>query len=164
MSAVAAPYTLESDAARWQVEVAGLRVSLLARAQDTGDRLTFMRYQVPPGFTGPPLHVHRDLDEGMLILTGTFAFRLGDQEHTLGPDEFAWMPRDVPHAFANVGETAGEWVGFVSPPGQMEAFFAAAHAELADADGPPDPDRMMELNSRYGIEVLGPPIRTPNPR
>lgn len=55
-------------------------------------------------------------------------------------------------------------MGFVSPPGRMEAFFAAVHAELADLDGPPDPQRLTELNARHGIEVLGPPIRTPEPR
>lgn len=161
MTAVAAPYVLGTGEGRWHARVSGIEIDLLARAEDTGGRLTFMRYQAPAGFTGPPLHVHRDLDEAILVLEGRFVVRLGEDEHDLGPGEFAWMPRDVAHGFANVGDTVGTWVGFVSPPGRMEAFFAAVHAELADLDGPPDPERLMALNVQHGIEVLGPPIRTP---
>lgn len=163
MSTVAPPFTLTHGDARWQMEAGGMSLSVLARAQDTGGQLTFLRYEVPPGFTGPPLHVHRDLDEAMLVLAGTFAVRLGDDEHEIGPGGFAWMPREVPHAFANVGDATGVWVGFVAPPGGMEAFFEAVDAELGEAGGPPDPARLMELNTRHGIEVLGPPIRSPAP-
>lgn len=158
MTAVAAPYVLENGDTRWGMQLAGLHLGLLARSEDTGGQLSLMSYQAPPGFTGPPLHVHRDLDEAMFVVDGTLRVRLGDDEHEVGAGGFVWMPRDVPHAFANSGDDPAHFVGVVCPPGGMEDFFAAARDEFAKSDGPPDPERLMELNARHGIEVLGPPL------
>lgn len=163
MGDVAAPYVLQADEGRWRAEVMpGLSHALLARSEDTAGRLSLMRMDVPPG-VGPPLHRHPDLDEAMFVLEGTVVVRLGDVEHELGPGGFAWMPRGVPHAFANVGQDTARWLGVISPPGRMEEFFQAVHSELANHDGPPDPELLMELNARHGIEVLGPPLRSPQP-
>lgn len=161
MTVVADPYVLEDGEARWDAEVSGLRVALLARAEDTGGRLSVFHYSAPTGFTGPPLHRHEDLDEALFVLEGTLRVRLGDRDRDVGPGGFVWMPREVPHAFVNAGDTRASFVGFVSPPGGMEDFFAAAADELAGSEGPPDRDRLMELNAEHGIEVLGPPLQVP---
>ena len=157
MTAVAPPYALDDTEARWGMEQAGLQLQILARAEDTDGNFTFMRYTAPPGFTGPPLHRHADLDEAMLVMEGRMGVRVGDDEHVLGAGEFIWMPRQVPHGFLNIGDTAMRFLGIVSPPGRMEEFFAAAQEEFA-GEGEPDPERLMELNARHGIEVLGPPL------
>lgn len=158
MTALAAPYVLEDGGARWAMEQGGLHLDILTRAEDSGDAFTFMRYEAPPGFTGPPLHQHADLDEAMLVLEGHVAVRLGEEDHVLTSGDFVWMPRQVPHAFVNAGDSTARFVGLVCPPGQMEEFFAAAQEELAGSEGPPDRDKLMELNARHGIDVLGPPL------
>lgn len=158
MTAVAPPYVLGANDGRWSMEQSGLRLQILARAEDTGHNVTLMRYQAPPGFTGPPLHQHADLDEAMLVLTGRLGVRVGDDDHALAAGEFVWMPRQVPHAFVNIADTPTSFLGVVCPPGQMEGFFAAAQEAIASSDGPPDPEFLMELNARHGIDVLGPPL------
>lgn len=158
MTVLASPYVLADGESRWGMDQGGIRVELLARARDTGGSFTFMRYTAPAGFTGPPLHVHRDLDESMLLLEGRLRVRLGDEEQDVNAGGFMWMPRDVPHAFANAGDSPARFVGIISPPGRMEEFFAAVAEELAGTEGPPDRDRLMELNAKHGIEVLGPPL------
>lgn len=159
MTAVGAPYVLGAGEARWGMQRAGVEVAMLARSEDTGGRLTFMRYQAPPRFAGPALHLRQDLDEGIFVLDGHFVARLGADEHECGPGQFARMSRDVPHAFANEADTVGTLLIFISPPGEMAEFFAALDAELEGLAGPPSPEKLMALNVRYGAEVLGPPIR-----
>lgn len=157
MTATAA-YALAAGEAQWSAGVGGMRIQLLARQQDTAERLLVMRYHAPAGWSGPPLHRHADLDEAVYVLEGTLALRLGDDDRDVAAGGFAWMPREVPHAFANRSDRPAAFVGLVTPPGRMQAFFEAAAAELAGSDGPPDPERLMQLNAEHGIEVLGPPI------
>lgn len=156
-----APYTLAAGEAPWRADVGGMSLRLLARSQDTGGCCLLMHYQAPPGWPGPPLHRHADLDEAVYALQGSLRLRLGDDDHDVEPGGFAWLPREVPHAFANLGDQPAVFLGVVTPPGRMQEFFETVTQELAGSDGPPDPERLMQLNAEHGIEVLGPPIGAP---
>lgn len=158
MSARAAAYALAPDEAPWRADVGGMSLRLLAREEDTGGSLLVFRYDAPPGWPGPPLHRHADVDEAVYLLSGRLTLRLGDTTHDVAEGGFAWMPRGEGHGFANLGGEPTSFLGLVAPPGGMQRFFEAVAAELADADAPPEPERMMQLNAEHGVEVLGPPI------
>jgi quercetin dioxygenase-like cupin family protein len=53
---------------------------------------------------GPPLHVHREQDEFIYTLDGTFRVRLGDDLIEVLPRSFVFIPRNTPHTWQNVGE------------------------------------------------------------
>lgn len=158
---VTAAYTLAPHEAPWHAEVGGMSLRLLARSEDTDGQCLVMHYQAPPGWPGPPLHRHADLDEAVYALQGRLRLRLGDDDHDLEAGGFAWLPREVPHAFANLGDQPAAFLGLVTPPGRMQEFFEAVTEELAGSDGPPDPERLMQLNAEHGIEVLGRPLGAP---
>lgn len=42
---------------------------------------TWVRYDAPPGWPGPPLHRHADVDEAVYLLSGRLTLRLGDTTH-----------------------------------------------------------------------------------
>jgi mannose-6-phosphate isomerase-like protein (cupin superfamily) len=52
---------------------------------------------------GPSPHRH-PYAEVFVMLEGTAAFVLGDEERTVGPGEIVIAPPGVPHAFTNVGD------------------------------------------------------------
>jgi quercetin dioxygenase-like cupin family protein len=158
MTTVAEPYVLADGESRWLMETGPARFALLARSGDTDGQVMLMQIDMPPGM-GPPLHRH-DWDEGYLVVSGTFAVRLGEEERELGPGGFVWLPRQLPHGFANTGDAPGRLLGFACPAQGMEDFLVAMREEVAGLDGPPDPEVLMELNARHGITVLGPPIRS----
>ena len=86
----------------------------------------------------PPLHVHEDADECFYVVEGRLLVQVGEERHELGPGGFAWLPRQVPHTFANVSARPVRLLG-IAVPGGIEELFAEQSAYFAQLQGPPDP-------------------------
>lgn len=71
--------------------------------------------------TEPPLHVRSREDESFYLLEGEIEFHVGDERFHVGPGGYVFMPRDVPHSFRIVTESAKAIL--VITPGGFEAFF-----------------------------------------
>ena len=68
-----------------------------------------------------------------------------------------WLPREVPHTFANLSEEPVVAFGVTTPAG-LEGMFEEQAAYFATLQGPPDPERLREIGDRYGVRALGPPL------
>jgi quercetin dioxygenase-like cupin family protein len=101
----------------------------------------------------PPLHVHRDEDEGFYVLEGELALWVGDETRTLRSGEFLLAPRQVPHT-VRVGDAGARYL--VIAGARFEAFVRAVGA-LAS----PGPEPLARLAAEHGIELLGPPGMLP---
>jgi mannose-6-phosphate isomerase-like protein (cupin superfamily) len=55
----------------------------------------------PPGFAAVPLRVHRDAEEGFLVLVGELAVHAGGRVVTAVAGAFVLVPRGLVHAIAN---------------------------------------------------------------
>ena len=110
-----------------------------------------------PRTPGPPLHVHQEADECFYVVDGHLLIQVGEERHDLGPGCFAWLPRQVPHTFANVSASPVHLVG-AAVPGGIEEFFAEQGAYFAQLQGPPDPERLAAIAARHGARIVGPPI------
>ena len=66
-----------------------------------GDGVTSGITEFEPG-AAIPLHTH-NVDETVLVLDGTAAFHLGDEEFTLAAGDATWAGAGVPHRFRNPG-------------------------------------------------------------
>lgn len=112
--------------------------------------------------TEPPQHVHRNEDEAWYILDGAMTFYVGDQVIPATTGSFAFAPRGLPHAFTVDVEPTRVLV-FASPSGFEH--FALEVGEPATSDEPPAdlavpaPEVLGPIGHRYGIEIVGPPIR-----
>ena len=105
---------------------------------------------VRSGRGGPPLHFHHEQDEMFFVQEGQFRFQIGDELSDLGPGDFIFGPRRVPHAFVNLSDTGRLLIAY-QPAGTMEAFFAAG---LRD----PRSEEFKVLSRQHGMEVVGPPL------
>ena len=153
MNERAAPYVLAAGQARSHP---GSFPAIKAGAADTGGLLTVADGMLGPRTTGPPLHVHYETDECLYVVEGRLLIQVGEERHDLGPGCFAWLPRQIPHTYANV---SGSPVRAVSlcVPGGIEEFFAAQSAYFAELQGPPDPERLAAIWAGHG-RIVGPPI------
>ncbi len=143
---------------RYPYNVAALRTGAACKltAQDSGGTSSIFELVVPTR-TGPPRHVHHREDEWYYVLTGHFAFEVGDTKQTVATGSAVWAPRDIPHVWANTGTADGRMI-LLCQPGGFEQFFD----ELARAEMSKDaPAQMVQAMTKYGIEMLGPPLFPP---
>lgn len=101
---------------------------------------------------GPPLHVHHEMDEYVVVLAGSLRCRLGDHDMDLEAGDAAFMPRGLEHTFTNLHDEPCEVV-WVFNPGGFHPFLAA----LDDA-GTFDPQVVGPIAARHGHELTGPPL------
>src|SRR4051794_34386944 len=79
--------------------------------------MTLGEARLPARTAGPARHVHTREDEGVFVLAGVLTAEVGDQRYEVGPESFLWMPRGVPHTFANLGDEEVCTVGLINPGG-----------------------------------------------
>jgi quercetin dioxygenase-like cupin family protein len=120
--------------------------------EDTHGALDYFMCEVAP-HGGPPLHVHHHQDETLHVISGRFKVRIGDENHTLEPGGFAYLPAGLPHAFLNLTDEPAELIITFTPGGGHKFF-----EELGPATrtGNPDRDEVAAIFERHGMTLLGP--------
>ncbi len=139
-----------SDPAPWQ---------MLATGDRTGDVVTFGEARIPAHTAGPGLHVHSREDEAVYVIAGTMTFVVGERRFDAGPGSLVWLPREVPHLFANLGDEPVWAFGTITPSG-LEGMFKDQAEYFGSLKGPPDEDRIKAIGDKYGVRSLGPPLAT----
>ena len=132
------------------LQVLGETITVKIGSGQTDGRYAVIE-EVSPVGGGPPLHVHRHEDEVFYVLEGEVEFQLGDQRFRAKAGSTAYLPRDIPHTFRNVGTTPSK-VLVVIIPARLVGFFDEVHALTK-----PTPEQAMELGKTYGLTFLPPP-------
>jgi quercetin dioxygenase-like cupin family protein len=137
----------------------GDRVTFLITGAETGGAFFMAEVSVVPG-GGPPPHVHSREDESFYVRQGTLAVQVGDKRLNISTGDFVRLPRNVVHAFKNVGEETAELLMVVTPAG-IENYFAETFFRAADVADIPEfvPTviaRAIEKAPKYGLELFLP--------
>lgn len=131
---------------------------------DAGDdgSMTAIEFCAPRGF-GPPLHLHDDEDEIMIVLSGEIAVRSGDDEQIGTAGSTVHLPHAVPHTFQVMSESARftTIASRLHGAPRFSRFVAELGTDLDRPIAPPpveiDPGAVAEAGIRHGITILGPP-------
>lgn len=121
--------------------------------KDTEGKLTVFEY-VGNVKGGPPLHIHEKQDEIFFILDGNYTFKVGEDMFHLTTGDTIFLPRNVPHCFAQTTDK-GKMLFMFQPSGKMEDYFR----KLAIFKGPPTPEEGAKLFSDHEMKVVGPPMQ-----
>ena len=137
--------------------------SFLSTGEDTGGAFSLIHCHFRKGFTAPP-HYHKLEDESFYLLEGEIDFYIGDKKVKAGPGEFIVLPRNTPHHFDLITETAKALM-LITPAG-FEVFFKEFGQPAQTLDLPPVPttnprkemfaamhDRMIELGNVFMPEI-----------
>ena len=122
-------------------------------SEDSAGACTIFEMNALPR-SGPFFHVHHREDEWYYVLDGEFLFKAGGEEHNLTTGGSIWLPRGIPHVWANTATSDGKLI-LMCQPGGFEKFFDEMGNVPLDKK---IPDTMRDLMAKYGIEMLGPPI------
>jgi mannose-6-phosphate isomerase-like protein (cupin superfamily) len=128
-------------------------LALKAGAAQTAGAVSVYEGGLRARTAGPPLHVHDSADEALYVLEGEVTIRLGQQTIRAEAGSFVWMPRGVPHTFANRGIAPARMLG-LAVPGGIEDLLASV-----PRDGRPvDQAQMTALGEKFGSRMVGPPL------
>lgn len=121
-------------------------------AKDTGNQLAIFFYEGKEK-GGPPKHYHLHQDEIFFIVSGEYLFEVGDEQFRLQAGDTIFLPRRVPHCFAQTSDTGSMYFMF-QPAGKMEDFFRAMGALTAV----PTPAQGAAIFAQHDMQVVGPPL------
>lgn len=130
-----------------RLAVRGNELSFKVISADSGGRLLIIDYTSPAHFPGPPPHYHAHTDEAYYVLEGTLTVRLEEGEVTAGPGSTVFVPRMVPHTFANRQALPVRYLVIMTPSG-FEGYFEEL-AALLEGGHALDPGTLSALNERY---------------
>jgi quercetin dioxygenase-like cupin family protein len=149
------PFRIESGKSRFGEETKLFSLhpnDIKISAEDTNHQLSVFEYS-GNGKGGPPLHFHPEQDEIFYILEGEYTFKAGDETYSLKAGDSIFLPRKVPHCFAQTSEK-GKMLYFFTPSGKMEDYFR----KVGSLSGLPTPQEGAKIFADHGMEVIGPPL------
>jgi quercetin dioxygenase-like cupin family protein len=126
------------------------RNDIKVSAKDTGGELSIFEYNGKEK-GGPPLHLHYYQDEVFYVSDGEFIFQCSEEKYNLGKGDMIFLPREIPHTFAQLTED-GQLLYFFQPSGKMEEFFRDSAKSTAQTNG-------EDLFAKHGMKIVGPPIQ-----
>jgi mannose-6-phosphate isomerase-like protein (cupin superfamily) len=126
----------------------------VSTADTDGDVYVFESTRVKEG--GPSFHLHYEQDEFWYVLKGEFLFKVGEETFKAKAGDTVFGPRQVPHAFAKVGEGEAKLLMFFQPAGKMEKMFKDI-SEGANKNVKTDEEK-DKFFQEYGLKRVGPPL------
>lgn len=130
--------------------VLGEQIISKVPSRDTAGAYSVIEEVTPPG-GGPPPHVHQREDEIFYVIEGKMKFQIGHWSAYAPAGSVIAAPRNVAHAFKNVGDAPSKML-VVIMPGVFDEFFLRLH-DMA-GQGPPAMDAVEQLAAEYGVRFL----------
>ena len=132
-----------------------IEIRFLLHAGETAGSLTMFEFVVPAQARVPVAHSHEAFDETVYGLSGVLTWRLDDQQVRVGPGDVLFIPRGHVHHFANLDTQDARELSVISP-GLLGPEYFHEIAEVVNAGGPPNVERIMEVMRRHGLRPAVP--------
>jgi len=131
------------------LNVLGVAVRFLCRAEDTGKAWSLMENVIPEN-SGPPPH-HHPWDEAYFVIAGEVEFQIGERRERVRAGDFVYAPGGTVHAFHGVSKTPARLLIF-DAPAHAEAFFKNVDKEVTEI--PRDLAKLPEIGERHGLSFV----------
>src|SRR5918994_7212658 len=131
-----------------------------ASGEDTGGAYALTDSMVPPG-GGPPPHIHHWEDEAFWVLEGELEVMVGESTFRASAGSFVHLPKDIAHAYENVGTEPARFLTLIVLAG-LEKLFEEVGKPGSDVSSQPpfeekDIEKLLTVAPKYGAEILPPP-------
>ncbi len=136
------------------ISMMGGTVTFKTESEKTEGAWSLLELTVPPGFSGPPLHSHRETQEAFYVLEGALRLRVGDQTVKARPGAYAFIPTGVTHTYSNAEDKPARFLVLVSPGGFEKYFDELATLMQNEPSWPPsDMSKVSALMAKYDTYV-----------
>jgi len=127
-----------------------IEIRFLLQAAQTARTLTMFEFVVPAQARVPIAHSHDAFDETIYGLSGVVTWTLDDQQVRVGPGDVLFIPRGHVHHFVNLDAQDARQLSAITP-GLLGPEYFHEIAEVVNAGGPPNVERIMEVMRRHGL-------------
>jgi quercetin dioxygenase-like cupin family protein len=131
-----------------------LHIRYLIDGTVSGAGMGMFELTVEAGARVPPAHSHSRNEEIVYVLEGVLRYTVDNETRDLKPGERMYTPRGSVHAFSNPYDTTARALIILTP--DIGAQYFRDVAEAVGGLGGPNPAKMAEVMTRYGL-VLAPP-------
>ena len=135
------------------VKVGQIEIRYLVDGAETGG-LGVFEMTVPPGSHVPPPHSHTKNEECVYVLEGVLRYTVDGDSRDLKPGEWMSTPRGSVHHFSNPNPETARALVILTPDIGMQYFLDVG--AVANAGGPPDRAKLLDVMSRYGLVPAAP--------
>ena len=137
------------------IVMGSLEINFLLDGDDTDGTMVQFELVVPPGAKVPAPHFHVDVDETMYVLEGRPTQLIGTETRELQPGDYCFIKRGVVHGFNNLHNETARALCTLSPASIGPAYFREI-AQVINAGGPPDMQRILAIMKKHGLEPVRP--------
>ena len=137
------------------VHIGALQLNFLLDGDDTNNTLVMFELVVPPNAKVPAPHYHVAVDEVLYGLEGVLTQTVGEATRELKTGDKCFIPRGTVHGFTNKHEVTAKALCVLSPAAIGPAYFREI-ADVINAGGPPDLQRVLAIMQRHGLEPVKP--------
>lgn len=149
-------YTLSATETRKAVESLGGPMRVLVGGEDSARTLSVLEQRLDePG--GPPLHIHDEADEILMVIDGgPLTVVVGTERRLVEKGGMAFIPRGTPHAFSNLSGKPLVMLG-IATPGGIEKQLHEQAVYFKNLRGAPEEAKIVEIWGDMG-RIVGPPV------
>lgn len=137
------------------IRIGAIQLDFLLDGDDTNNTLVMFEMVVQPNAKVPAPHFHVEVDEVLYGLEGTLTQTIGNDTLELKAGDRSFIKRGMVHGFTNVHNVPAKVLCVLSPASIGPAYFRAI-AEVINAGGPPDMQRVLAIMKQYGLEPVKP--------
>ena len=133
-------------------------IDFLLEAADTNDAAAMFEFTVPVGAKVPIPHYHEHYDETIYGLAGTLTFTVEGKAIDIQPGETCFIPRGAVHGFDNLKQIDAKGLAVITPALLGPVFFKEV-AEIVNAGGPPDLQKLGLIMTKHGLVPVVPKMQ-----
>jgi quercetin dioxygenase-like cupin family protein len=133
-------------------------IDFLLEAADTNGSAAMFEFTVPVGAKVPIPHYHEHYDETIYGLEGTITFTVDGEAIDIQPGETCFIPRGAVHGFDNLKQVDAKALAVITPALLSSIFFKEV-AEIVNAGGPPDLQKLRLVMAKHGLVPVAPKMQ-----
>lgn len=118
----------------------------------TDDRLSAVEMRIEAGWSGPPPHIHHNVDHLWYVLDGLVQLRVGDTAATFEPGSCLYVPSGTPHSFGTPPEASAKMLQ-IDTPRPLDAYFRELATSFPPGQ-PVDPRLVGEIMRRHDTHPI----------
>lgn len=132
------------------IKAGQVTINFLLEASDTNGSAAMFEFTVPAGARVPVPHYHENFDETIYGLGGVMTFTVDGKTIDITPGETCFIPRGAVHGFNNLKQKDATALAVITPALLGPIYFKEV-AEIINAGGPPDLEKLELIMAKHGL-------------